>query len=423
MESFSDFIRNHENDDAGKLLLSWKGRTEFDIRTAVCTIEVRRKIRKKLPSWYSRYGIVYPVRLAGEQCSSEDTAMYKARLAASLFPEKRPVVADLTGGLGVDSWAFSKIASNVFYNERDKSLTEAAGNNFRLLGAENISVCSSEISPDTIDGILAGSSPDLVFLDPARRDSSGKKVFLLEDCSPDVLGLKDMILGRCRYLLLKLSPMADIGMLSARLGQGCREIHVLSSGGECKEVLVLMDSSYSGAVRIVAATGRDSMEFSMDEIRKSAYIPAGSSGLLKEGGFLFEPCSAILKAGAFNVLCSRFPIEKLSEFTHYYVMNEKETAQETLRKMSSFGKFFKIIEILPLNNRNLKDAGKKYPGSEATARNIRMDTATMLEKMKMKAAGNRFSDHSLPYHVFGLRCDLPDLSGNFLLITEKSELA
>ena len=104
-------------------------------------------------------------------------------------------------------------------------------------------------------------------------------------------------------------------------------------------------------------------------------------------------------------------------------MHEKETTQETLRKMSSFGKFFKIIEILPLNNRNLKDAGKKYPGSEATARNIRMDTATMLEKMKTKAAGNRFSDHSLPYHVFGLRCDLPDLSGNFLLITEKSELA
>ena len=138
-DRFTEFVLEHENDDTARLLLSkgkWK---DVDIDLAVNTILSRRKLRDKVPAWYSHAGLVYPAKLSAEQCSSQDTAGYKAALALRLHraspaaPVKEATengdlpladlhIADLTGGLGVDSWAFSKVAGKVFYNEMDPAL-------------------------------------------------------------------------------------------------------------------------------------------------------------------------------------------------------------------------------------------------------------------------------------------------------------
>ena len=164
-DKFTEFVLEHENDDTARLLLS-KGRwKDVDIDLAVNTILSRRKLRDKVPAWYSHAGLVYPAKLSAEQCSSQDTAGYKAGLALRLHrgqaencshlhrssravsildaPEdwNNPLpapdlhIADLTGGLGVDSWAFSKVAGSVFYNEMDPALAHAARHNFLTLGA------------------------------------------------------------------------------------------------------------------------------------------------------------------------------------------------------------------------------------------------------------------------------------------------
>ncbi len=174
------------------------------------------KLAAKLPSW-AGLAIEVPASLNYQQCSSEATARYKA----SLVPEGARV-ADLTGGLGADSWAFSLRASAVWYNERDSVLLDAVKKNFAALGISNVVFNGYDISLEDSgwQDDLRAFPPDVIYLDPARRDFAGKKVFLLEDCSPDVVGLMPLLLGIAPLVMVKVSPMADITMLRRRLRRG-----------------------------------------------------------------------------------------------------------------------------------------------------------------------------------------------------------
>ena len=119
-------------------------------------------------------------------------------------------IADLTGGMGVDSWAFAKAGAEVLYNEADGKLAEAARHNFKELGISNISVSNRKVEQGNVADILDGFSPDMIYLDPARRGDGGKRVFALEDCSPDLVAMKEELLGNARFVMAKISPMADI---------------------------------------------------------------------------------------------------------------------------------------------------------------------------------------------------------------------
>lgn len=195
----------------------------------------RGKLDAKVPSW-AGVEIEVPRAVNFQQCSSEGTARYKAGLLPC-----GGRVADLTGGLGVDGWAFSLRSSRVWFNERDAALLDAVRGNFGALGLENVEFHGFDISPEASDWkeSLAAFGPDAVYLDPARRDAAGRKVFLLEECSPDAVALMPFLLTVSPLVVVKVSPMADITMLRRRLEPYLAEIHVVGSGGECKELLCL----------------------------------------------------------------------------------------------------------------------------------------------------------------------------------------
>ena len=97
---FIEFVRQHENDDPTRLLLVARKYPGVDVRLAAEQIIARKAVKDKLPEWHARQEIIYPSRLAAEQCSSETTARYKQRLALG------DTLCDLTGGLGVDCCYF-----------------------------------------------------------------------------------------------------------------------------------------------------------------------------------------------------------------------------------------------------------------------------------------------------------------------------
>lgn len=199
------------------------------------------RLAAKLPSWAGLL-VEVPAAINLQQCSGESAARYKA----SLIPEGSRV-ADLTGGLGVDSWAFSRRASVVWYNERDVVLRDAVRRNFVALGVSGVEFNSFDISPASDDWLAAlrEFGPVVIYLDPARRDAAGRKVFLLEDCSPDVVALMPLLLDIAPLVMVKVSPMADLTMLQRRLAPYLSEIHVVGSDGECKEILCLLYASGS----------------------------------------------------------------------------------------------------------------------------------------------------------------------------------
>ena len=80
-----DFIRQHQDDDVRQLAFLGSKYPEVDIPFALDQIRGRKMARVKLPRWASIDGIIYPPHISMEQCSSEQTALYKAELAARLL--------------------------------------------------------------------------------------------------------------------------------------------------------------------------------------------------------------------------------------------------------------------------------------------------------------------------------------------------
>ncbi len=434
--SFADFILQHEADDPVGLLLARDRYPDIDLDLAVTTLEVRRRLKTKVPEWYAVPSLVYPSRLSGEQCSSSETARYKALLVSVLWREgvpsqtvaPRPLpskmgpsllcgrgwpqvsggtpsrlrVADLTGGMGVDTWAFAQVAGAVLYNEMQEGLARATEQNFRELGVKNVAFRSCMVEAGKVAEVLDGFRPDVIYLDPARRAGDGRKVFLIEECQPDVLGLLPELFKASRFVLLKLSPMADITMACKRLGEHVKEVHVVASGGECKELLFLLDREWSGGYSLTAYENGHTLSWTPEEEASAPPVFPESPAL---SGALFEPGKALLKAGAFNLPCERFGLTKMGQHTHLYA---GESVPDGLRP---FGKVFDILEVMPLGNRTMKEAGKRWPQAEVTARNVPMTSDLLRRKLGCASGGD--------IHLFGVRIDTASGSANYLIVTKK----
>ncbi len=284
--------------------------------------ETERRTGRKLPSWTavsaSRRSrglepLEIPSALSLEQCSSEETAGYKRALLAGLFPDGVGTLCDLSCGLGIDSLAFSRISRKVIAYERSQELAQAAVRNFRRLGVDNIELRNEEVGP-------ASELPDcdVIFADPARRDGAGRKLFRLEDCSPDVRPLLPLLLRKAGTLLLKLSPMADISLLAGELGESLEEVHIVSLRSEVKELLCLLRRGHTGTYTVTAAESgcAERFVFTPGEEREAEAAYCADP---RPGQLLLEPRAALMKSGAYKLISSRFGIPKLAPSTHLYI--------------------------------------------------------------------------------------------------------
>ncbi|MDR0509693.1 MAG: class I SAM-dependent methyltransferase [Rikenellaceae bacterium] len=192
--------------------------------TTATQVKYLARAAQKLPS-YSSAGCVLPPR-AYEQSSSEAAARARGY--------EGELCIDLTCGLGVDALWLARRFARVVAVERDPLLCEVARHNFALLGAENI-----EVTCGAAEDFLAGfqGRADLVFVDPDRRNASGRRLYGLEDCAPNVVELAPLLQRAARVAAIKCSPLFDVDMARRLFGDHtlCR---VVSLGGECKELLV-----------------------------------------------------------------------------------------------------------------------------------------------------------------------------------------
>lgn len=385
-ENFSNFVLAHDDDDPARLLLSagrWPG---IDVRRAARAIEARRKVRDKIPSWLAHPAIDYPSSLSLEQCSSEETARYKQAFVPAGGTDAAGVgaVADLTGGLGVDTWMLAQRAATVDYCERNPELCAAARHNFAELGLTHVTVHEG-------DGVAwLRSHPGrfaLIYLDPARRGggrsgSNGRRLYDIADCEPNLLEILPLLLEKADRVLAKISPMADITRTLSQIPE-IRELHVVAAAGEVKEILLLMEalpeSGQQAAPKIVAADGGIRFEFTPDE------EPAAEVRYAETvGRYLFQPSKALRKAGAFRLLSERFGLTKLAPSTHLYT-GDAPTPDFP-------GKTFEVTEVLLWNNATIKALHQRYDRLDLTALNFPLDTDALRHRLSLPAGG--------PTHAF-----------------------
>ena len=318
----------------------YKHLTDEQWRWFLQQVEGRERTADKLPTFATIEGWWYPVRLSCEQCSSELTARYKAHIIESSNSPNHKCL-DLTGGYGVDTFFLSELFEETDYVEQNAELCRIAEHNKEItnekLKIKNVSIhnCTAEEFLASFHGENEGEY-DLIFLDPARRDSHGGKVFRLGDCTPNVVELMPDLVSHLApegRIMLKLSPMIDLTQAIKELqtphGRPSREeikwdIHVVAVKNEVKEVLLLSHQKSDVSTQTITAIDLDKKEqafvFTREEEQKS---PSGiGNWTLDIGHFLYEPNAAILKGGAYKLVSERFGLQKLDVNTHLYVSDK-----------------------------------------------------------------------------------------------------
>ncbi|SFC67135.1 Conserved hypothetical protein 95 [Parapedobacter composti] len=274
-------------------------------------LDGRQRCRLKLPLWYETPCIYYPGKLSIEQASSHITAAYKA----SLIPHGSRM-ADLTGGFGADAYFFSRHATSVVHCEKQQVLSQIAQHNAAALAADNITFVATDGLAYLLD--QPADTFDCVYIDPSRRVQQ-RKVFRLEDCEPNVVKYQAQLLEKAEKVIIKAAPLLDISMALEAL-PNISEVHVVSTGNECKELLLVAERTPAPAPRIVAAMadGVQPHIFPFHLAEEKAAVP--QFGLPER--YLYEPDAALLKAGAFKLTAQRYGLKKLHQHTHLYTSAE-----------------------------------------------------------------------------------------------------
>ena len=360
-----NFIEKNWNTDIVSVLLKKPIFESVSQQALAQQLEGKKKAKYKLPTWFESTGIYYPKKLHLEQTSSETTAQYKANLIDG------KTLIDITGGFGVDSYFFSKKMTSIVHCETNPELSEIAAHNFRAMGADNVSFHNE----DGLTFLKAHKSTfDWVYADPSRRDNNKQRVFLLEDCVPDIIGNLEAIFEKTDKVLLKTSPLLDLTKGAKEL-EHVVEIHVVSVKNEVKELLWILKRDHGDEPKITATNLEN------DGAQYFSFWPSeekdAKADLALPSKFLYEPNAAILKAGAFKLTADRFGIQKLHEHSHLYTSN---------RLIDFPGRRFAIRSVIAYGKKALKDLGVEK--ANITVRNFPESVATIRKKHKIKDGGD-----------------------------------
>ena len=392
-EATLNYVRQHADDDVSLLALRGCKDPDVDLPYALQQIEGRQTARQKLPSWAALDAIQYPVHLSMEQCSSEPTARYKARLCRRLlqtscvpsvasdqrssanFKLQTSTLLDLTGGFGVDFIFMSEVFDEAVYVEHNDALYQVASANIALLCPHATTLCA-----DGISVLQQTAHATVIFLDPARRDDHGARTYGIADCTPNVLDILQQLLQKADYVVLKLSPMLDWRKAVHDLGeQYVREVHIVSVANECKELLLVL--SAEGAPLALHCQNDDQQFCPM-----GAMSPIGPIGPMSPigpiGPYLYEPNASIMKAGCFAELAAQFGLTAIAPNSLLFF--------SSLLVDAFPGRIFSVMAVTTMNKRDLKRALGPLTQANIAIRNFPLSVAELRRRLKMKDGGETY---------------------------------
>ena len=360
-----EFIRQHANEDVRQLAFLGKKNPEVDLAYALDQIAGRQKARVKIPSWAAIDGITYPPHLSMEQCSSEQTARYKAKIAG-----KGDRIVDLTAGFGVDMAFMAEGYKEAIHIEQMEQLCAISSANYEVLGLNHIKV----VNGNGVDYLHQLDHADLIFIDPARRDEHGARTYGIADCTPNVLEIIDEMLEKAPRVMIKLSPMLDWQKAASDVGR-VSQVHIVSVANECKELLLVVESD-SKPLQIFCVNDDQVFSYSStDEIGN--FAPQAS-----EPQYLYEPNASVMKAGCFQLLSTRFGMSQPDKNSHLF-LSDKPIADFP-------GRGFTIERTSTMNKKELKTALAGISQANIATRNFPLSVAELRKRLKLKDGGDTY---------------------------------
>lgn len=376
----AEFIREYRERDIRQLALQANRFPDVDMPYALDQIQGWQIARRKLPKWAACDGVIFPPHLSMEQCSSEPTAQYKLNLAME-WAERvghASSMTDLTGGFGVDFSFTSCAFAAATYVERNEQLCHIVEHNLPLLGLDNATV----VCADAVEYLSTVEPQTMLFLDPARRDEHGAKTVMLADCTPDVVQLLPKLLEKSRFTMLKLSPMLDWHKAVDDLQGTVREVHIVSVGGECKELLLVLSTVVESELKVYCAdlsTASDTFSLFVYTPGSSAPV-ANSTFNIQHSTFLHEPNASIMKAGCFDELAAAYGVSPVSRNSHLFLSDEP---------IEDFpGRSFVVERVTTMNKGELRKALAGIEKANIATRNFPLTVAELRKRLKIKDGGD-----------------------------------
>ena len=376
----AEFIREYRERDIRQLALQANRFPDVDMPYALDQIQGWQIARRKLPKWAACDGVIFPPHLSMEQCSSEPTAQYKLNLAMEWAERVGHAsrMTDLTGGFGVDFSFTSCAFAAATYVERNEQLCHIVEHNLPLLGLNNATV----VCADAVEYLSTVEPQTMLFLDPARRDEHGAKTVMLADCTPDVVQLLPKLLEKSRFTMLKLSPMLDWHKAVDDLRGTVREVHIVSVGGECKELLLVLSTVVESELKVYCAdlstvSGSSSL---------FVYTPGSSAPVVnskfktQNSKFVHEPNASIMKAGCFDELAAAYGVSPVSRNSHLFLSDEP---------VEDFpGRSFVVERVTTMNKGELRKALAGIEKANIATRNFPLTVAELRKRLKIKDGGD-----------------------------------
>ncbi len=396
----AEFIREYRERDIRQLALQANRFPDVDMPYALDQIQGWQIARRKLPKWAACDGVIFPPHLSMEQCSSEPTAQYKLNLAMEWTTLNSELstqncrrqqfktqnskfktstrMTDLTGGFGVDFSFTSCAFAAATYVERNEQLCHIVEHNLPLLGLNNATV----VCADAVEYLSTVEPQTMLFLDPARRDEHGAKTVMLADCTPDVVRLLPQLLEKSRFTMLKLSPMLDWHKAVDDLQGTVREVHIVSVGGECKELLLVLSKVVESELKVYCAdlsTASDTSSLFVYTPGSSAPV-ANSKLKTQNSKFVHEPNASIMKAGCFDELAAAYGVSPVSRNSHLFLSDEP---------VEDFpGRSFVVERVTTMNKGELRKALVGIEKANIATRNFPLTVAELRKRLKIKDGGD-----------------------------------
>jgi len=366
-QNIQDFITQNSGAPITKLALQKNPFPEVDWILILNQIEAKSKAKDKLPTWFLTENIIYPSKISVEQTSSEKTAAYKASLISG------ESLIDLTGGFGVDDYYFSKKFKNIAHCEINEDLSAIVKHNFEQLKVENC-VCYADDSANVLKE--SNQKWDWIYIDPSRRNDAKGKVFMLNDCLPNVPESLDFYFEKTDSILIKTAPLLDISAGLSEL-KFVKNIHIIALENEVKELLFEIHNHYQGEITIKTANilkqKTETFEFVLGDDSVFAFYHLPQK-------YVYEPNSAIMKSGGFDEVSAIFDINKLHKHSHLYTSDE----------LIDFpGRTFEIEKVIPYSKNEMKSELANQQAN-LTTRNFPDTVENIRKKWKIKNGGNLY---------------------------------
>ena len=316
-----------------------------------------------------------------------DTQETKTGVRVSDSPESDTLVArssmvDLTGGFGVDFSYLARGFSQATYVERQRHLCDLAEHNMAALGLDQARI----VCDDGVEYLRQMDPVDFIYLDPARRDEHGSRTYAIEDCTPNVLELRDLLLAKSQCTLVKLSPMLDWRKAVADFDGTVREVHIVATGNECKELLLVLGQQVHeepSAPRVFCVN--DNQRIGYDSAAYTQGLRIGGKPLPEAKNYLYEPNASIMKAGCFDLVEERFGVTQVGPSSHLFV---------SATPVADFpGRGFAIEAIGGMNKKDIKRLLNGTKQANIAVRNFPLTAPQLRKKLKLADGG--------PVYLFG----------------------